>query len=407
MKVTGEMIMGSPHQLHHVKPRGHKAFPVPPQHLPPPPPPPAPPALTASQYLLAIMGKTNSAIANWRAFGAAVDKAYCDAYKHMLAVLSEVKEVQEARRKEKEAAFNFALNILTIGIGGGLATAAEKYVVGRIGKEAAKTMEEEGVKLVEKFAGSISDKVGDKLVDQGKEAAEWAYKFGQPSLNEAFKPPGVDPTEFGATIRDSIESRAADLESTVAALTDPVSQQSMPVELAKFWYELILQFPFVREAPAKIDWRMILPNSSAALWIAWAWGRDTDYWRRQAELDIMRNVTEEIDFDPIRRALDACRIPAAVINKSADHTLLNPMAMDKHTRKEVEEMIEQQKVEDVRDLHLIDMDKFITWSNTSAVTEVLFSGLHHAKSLPWFEEVGKQIAKRQRFGAMAEYMPDV
>jgi len=398
--------MGNPHQLHHVTPRGHKAFPVPPNYVPPPPPPPAPPGLTASQYLLAIMGKTNSAIANWRAFGAAVDKAYCDAYKHMLAVLSEVKEVQEARRKEKEAAFNFALNILTIGIGGGLATAAEKYIVGNIAEKAAETMEKEGVELVKKFASSMTDKIADKIVDQGKEAAEWAYKFGQPSLNDAFKPPGVDPTEFGATIRDSVESRAADLESTVAALTDPLMQQSMPAELAKFWYELIMHLPFVQEAPAKIDWRTILPNASAALWISWAWDRDRAYWHTQSQLEYMRNAQEEIDFEPIRRALNTCRIPAAVINKSADGTNWQPFIMDKRSRKEIDEMLEDQKVDDVRDLHLIDMDKFITWSNSSAVTDVLFSGLHHAKSLPWFKEVEKRIAKRQRFGTWAEFMPD-
>jgi hypothetical protein len=423
--------MGHPHPQHH-RPRVHKAHPHPPVHIQTAPPPPPPPGLSAEKYLLSILAAASTACQNWKTYGSSVEQAYGEAYRSQAGVLREVKEVIEARRKEQEAAFVFALNILTIGVASGLATAAEKYVVGKVVERAAargaeriaeksaehvvEKAETHGAELVKKFTSSVTDKVSDKAADAGKELGEWANKFGHTSMDDAFKPPVVDPVQFGAEIRASIDLRANDLWNTISTFMRPDILQSMSTDMAKTWYQTIMSMPFVLEAPPSMSPKELMPAATRALWIAWAWERDRGYWRdlRQGQDELDRNVVEELDFEPIHRALYSCGFPPAVVNKPLQTTSVMGSAMfSRGVKGTADLLVEMRKDQserawsDPKSLQVIDMDKFITWSNSSDVTRVLFLGVdHRLKGDSWFAEISKRLAKRQKYGSLAPYMPD-
>lgn len=327
----------------------------------------------AQSYLIDLLFLFGRCKNDWDRYADAVSEAYAWAWTHQSAVLKGVKEGIEIRRKAEEADALFALNMLTCGVGGGLAAFAAKKVLSTAGEE-----------LSEKFVEKMVDMAKEKAQEPGKKASEWLYKhLGNPEVGEAFSPVGVSPAEFGAHIKEGIEYRMGTLWDLGEMLRQE-AHNGITTEGARKVYETIANMPFIINRPKRqVSTGNLKVSALLALWLAWGWARDSKYWKIHSHLPT--NGGENVDFEPVRASLVSCGVPEALISQQ----FMGWMAY-----KDVEKLRKSQKeVDMVTDLKVIDMDAFINWANSDAVVEVLFKGL--PRNLEWFNEIPIQLKIRR------------
>lgn len=321
---------------------------------------------TVPEYIGYLNSKILVCKTAWEAYGFATAEAYAWAYHRQETVLKEVSDAIEKRRKAEEAMATFALNLITVGVGGAMAGACVKRVM----KGAAKEVVDEALKKAkEEAVEKIVDKVKEKVSEPIKKGTESLYKhLGTQTTEEAFKPPGTPPDAFGFKLLAGIESRTLALAKMVTAL----QEQSGSVTLSgvQALTEQVCNSAFVEQTPPEVDADELKPKASVALWLGWAWGRDMEYWRRVNAVDFKY---ENFDFAPVYNELIKLGVPPPLISQKR--------------------MSEPTFFHGAQPQTVIDMVGFINWSNSSDVSRLLFAGIPISND--WLKQVRQQLQIRQ------------
>jgi hypothetical protein len=74
----------------------------------------------------------------------------------------------------------------------------------------------------------------------------------------------------------------------------------MTMDEAKQLLSRILNTDFVKYPPFAVKKGVLRKKASVALWLAWAWGRDREYWERHS---LLFNAKGVVGFRAVRRVL--------------------------------------------------------------------------------------------------------
>jgi hypothetical protein len=313
-----------------------------------------PPTYNSSlAYVVSVEAEIRKATSSWKAYGYAVSQAYSKAYFEQGTLLSGISKNLEELRKKEEMIASFALTVLTVGVAGPLAAAATKEVF----EKGADVVKEQWV----------------HLVNIGLEkTAEWASEnLGDTSSEDAFQPSGIPPDQYGDSVQEAIETYTGFLEDTVLDFLRKGSE-NMTLDGAKKLYNVVLKTDFVKNPPQITDRHKLQDQARLALWLAWAWARDVDYWRIHNDGTIDKYRKELQQYEPLRKLLHLFPMPAF------DQTVY---FYPKRTtvRRPVRPLFSSDD-DDGDDLptghvDLIDMMGFLEWSVSTSATGALFAGM--------------------------------
>ena len=313
-------------------------------------------------YVVEAQSEVLSAISDWKAYAYAASNAYSKAYAAQGRVLESVNKRLEEMRKEDAARMSLALSLLTVAVAGPIASTILKGKVGEVFEELAKDLEgQESAEKVIKFAGKV---VEDAATDGSKKALEGVAEqvvkaYERPSAEEAFKPSGIPPDQYGDQLQEAIEQQSGVLEKLIRSYMR-LGSAGMTLDKAKQLLDSILKTDFVKHPPAAVKKGDLQKKASMALWLAWAWDRDEAYWEKHSSALLFGR--ELSAFEPVRRVLvDELHFPASEINQSGYGSA--------STRGAVEDPRWGRKVT------LINMTKFIDWSYSPGARAMLFSGM--------------------------------
>jgi len=137
------------------------------------------PAFTDSlHYIMLMQSLISEATTRWMAYVSAVTADYANAYSDQAATLKSVKKALEDRMKREEAIATFALNLLTVGVGGALAGQGVKMAIKGLGGK-------------EEFIEKAVDYAKEKVTEPIQKMTEWTYKkLGLELQEDPFEPPG-------------------------------------------------------------------------------------------------------------------------------------------------------------------------------------------------------------------------
>ena len=296
------------------------------------------------RYISLMQSVISDASTAWLRYAAATTEAYAQAWGKQKTALEDTKRKIEARSKRDEALATFALNLLTVGVGGPLAVASVKMAVKGLG--GSDKFVEHAVKLVE-----------EKSEEPIKTVTEWSYKkLGGEVSGDPFEPAAVSPTEFGAHLNQAVLYQTGTMTHLLAKL-----QMAGDVSLAgaKALAELIVPTPFIQDAPSlDITAGALLPNSLFALWLAWLWGRDADYWRLHGVINLGcyhgAYQEERVDFAPILKSMLSVHIPESV---AIQRESVSGLVGSSHTE------------------NLINMNSLLEWANSTQWCSLMYQRL--------------------------------
>jgi hypothetical protein len=377
--------MGVPHRQIPQKAKAHPAHPTPPAHFQPPVTPTPLKQFEDPRACISDLNDTiHTAATRWRRFAYALGGAYTIAWHAQGSILKQVKENLETRAKKQEADAMFALSLLTVGLGGALAGACVKKVIGT-------TEEQLGKEFVEKWAEKWGEKASEKGGEFGKIKAEWLTKhLYHPPAEEAFSPAGVEPLQYQDAMLEGIEYRTGTLEDLTQALKAQLNRGESLDNLPSV-YNSIVSSPFIASPPSlHISAEDLKMKALLALWLSWGWGRDVAYWRVHSVPAIGRN--EAVDFEPVHRSLIQCGVPESRIGQQFIGIGWG----------DVKAMQKSQGDKDWDQLTMINMSKFIEWCTSNDCIEVLFHGLPIKSE--WFQEIKTQVQLRRALGPYARYL---
>jgi hypothetical protein len=295
---------------------------------------------SVAEGLVFMVTKIMNATSHWQRYGDAASAAYSWAWHHQEAVLKEVSERIERRLKAEEAAAEFAFTLLTVGVGGALA--------GKFVKEAF-----EGTGVKDYLVDAAVDLAKEKVKDI-KPAYNWAAKqlgtVGETPSPDAFKPPGVTPDEYGPTLLEGIMQQTTELTDMLDALQS--SRDAITLQGVQNLAQVICKSAFVSQPPnPALTKQFLKPKALLSLWLAWAWGRDVNYWETHSMAAIYGN--EDSDFNPVREDLfKFAGVSEALITQQA--------------------MIKTKGLPTYGDV--MNMDAFLKWANSFAVIPLLLQG---------------------------------
>jgi len=312
-----------------------------------------PPYPKAAQYISLLESTISQCREHWGHYVDVTEQAYAWAWSHQGGVLENVKRKLEARRKREEAIATFALNLLTVGVGGALAGAATKGLVksagGLVGQELSK-------EFVDKAVDIAKEKVSEPI----KHATEWAYKaLAGEGSEDPFKPAGISPAEFGAELRSGVSYRTGTLWDMVVRLKRE-NITDITLAGARSLAEEIIPLPFLQEMPSlEIDAGSLKKKALLALWLAWAWARDEAYWKVHGSVmrgDSLNYQGERQDFESVMNDLLKLGVPSSVASQK--DTVYH---WGNRT-----ELIDE-----------INMPGFIAWANSMDWMRLMFQGVPH------------------------------
>ena len=269
---------------------------------------------TAGEYLTFLLTKLERCKSCWEAYGDACSEAYSLAYSKQYEVLKKVQKTLEQEAEQREKVLTFALSLLTVGVGGPIAGAV-------VGKLASKVIAKDATELVKK-AGEWAAEKAKEPIKSGTELAG-KHLFKAPSTEEAFRPAGVPPDQYGNKVQKGIHATAAALLRSVENFQSNGSA-GMTLQGARSLTESILNYDFVKYPP-DVDpdddtfTDDLTKNASMALWLGWAWLRDVPYW-----LNDVHNVfnpqfnTEPGAFKPVLEALTQTGVPRNQITQKGN-----------------------------------------------------------------------------------------
>jgi hypothetical protein len=343
----------------------------------------------AVSYVQDMELELNKAKADWDIFAQTATLAYQWAWKQQRDVLTKVEANQKARRAAEVAEIMFAINLLTVGIGGGLANGIAKKAFEAGAEDLTKQI---GADLSKKFIDKMVEVATDKAKEGIKKGDEWLTKYLEHSGSEdAFKPPLCEPDEYATKMMRGITYRYRVLLDLIGALKQEAKNGlSTPGTLAV--YTQITQSDFFRKRPdPNIDEGTLKLKTLMVMWISWGWLRDVPYWQRRSVGNFMFDLSEEIDFEEARESMKMCGIPESRI--STDF-----VGISFGNAKEINKLRDMQKDPDAEDrpLKLMNMIGFIDWCNSDDCVHILFRGLRGKQE--WIEQIPQLLIMRRAMG---------
>ena len=224
-------------------------------------------------YLINALTVIMESNQNWEGYVDAASIAYSQAYNGQAKVLGGIAKAIEDQKKRDEMIATFVLSVVTVGVGGGLASAAIK----RWGTPALE-------KMFENTVDKIAEKAQEKVKEPLKGLTEWVVKgLGPATSEEAFKPSGIPPDQYGSRMKKSVHLITRGLLKILRSFQAQGSA-GMTLNDARDLTDRLLNTEFVKNPPpdeaAGDDFQNDLAaNASLGLWLAWAWGRDKSYWQ--------------------------------------------------------------------------------------------------------------------------------
>jgi len=373
--------MGTPHRHLPHKTQTHPAHPTPPAHFQQPVA--TAPVKQFDNPLLCVMDLMNTislATTQWEKFANALGGAYSWAWHTQGAILKQVRENLETRARQKEAEAMFALSLLTVGLGGPLAGACVRKVLGTVGEAAS-----------EEFVTEMVNKAKEKGVEFAKTKEEaFTKKLYHPPAEEALSPAGVEPIQYQDAMFEGIKFRSATLQKLTQALINQISS-GQPLNNLQEVYNTIKTSPFVANPPGlHIGKEDLQVKALLALWLSWGWGRDVAYWRTHSIPTF--NQSEAVDFEPVHHSLIQCGVPESRIGQQFIGI----------GWRDLETIQKSQGEKDWDQLKTINMSRFIDWCLSDDCIEVLFHGLPIKSQ--WFWEIKVQVQLRRALGPYARYL---
>jgi hypothetical protein len=310
----------------------------------------------ARRYMDLVRDSITQAVAHWNHYGGIVKAAYASAWTNQERALKDAKTNIEQRKKGEEEALTFALNVLTVGVGGGIA--------GHLTKEFVEKVEKHG-----DLAKRVIEVATDMAKEGVKKSDEALSKYATGEVeDDPFRPPSITPAEFGGKVEQGIYAQTAPLTD---ALVEVDRQSTITLASARNLAELVCTHPFIVLQPKiNLDEEGMRRKASLALWIGWGWARDVPYWTHSQsdpmlELD---RLNESVDLRPIYKDLErwgeqayftqydvGWRVRQAVI--SSEMSMPFAQAKDKEMS-----MIDDARRSGSADDATIDMERFIQWS---------------------------------------------
>ena len=287
-------------------------------------------------YVVSVEAEIRRATSKWKEYGYAASKAYSQAYNDQGEVLSKVGKNLEQLRKREEQVASLALTIFTVGIAGPLAA----EVTTEVFEKGADVVKEQWVHLVN---------IG---LEHGAELA--AEHLGSSPSEELFKPAGIPPDQYGDELQEAIETRTSLLEDIVLDFLRKGSA-GMKIDRAKALYDVILKTEFVQNPPVVTDRTKLRKHARFALWLAWLWARDLDYWKEHSNATHYRKELQS--FEPVRLALDEFPI----------QHWEQDLYVEPHNEGGIQTFSDQ--------VTLIDMEGYIEWSFRASARAALFAGI--------------------------------
>ena len=270
----------------------------------------------ALSYVVDAQAEILSAVADWKSYADAAAEAYSQAYEDQGRVLGSVNKRLEEMRKEDAERMTLALTILTVGVAGPIASVLVKDKAAKVFEKLAENLQGKASKTALEAAGEmVKDSAGD-LTKKGLEkvAEEVSKAYERPSVEDAFHSSGVPPDQYGDQLQEAIDLQTGVLQKLITAFMRKGSA-GMTMDDAKQLLSRILNTDFVKYPPSAVKKGVLRKKASVALWLAWAWDRDREYWEKHS-LPLF-NAKELSAFEPVRRVLvDQLQFPASAINQT-------------------------------------------------------------------------------------------
>jgi hypothetical protein len=294
---------------------------------------------TAQDYL-GYLGREITRIGDyWFKFGEHSVIAYQRAWDDQGTVLTNVKKNLERTAMVQEAMMTFALNIVTVGVGGAIAGTMVKKVYSALEKPGEAVAKE----LVDKAIEATKKKIEEPI----KKITETSYKLLQSQpVEDAFNPPGLKPVAYGATLKAGILDRKIFLENMVHAID--VAGANISIDAALKLTTDVLNSPFMRDYPENVDEDLLYRKAYIAFWLGWIWVRDLPYWRMHS-----RYYQEAQDFQPILDELTNI-FPSSVIARITQRLMPGYGGMGYQIDDNADSIFGSQRV--------IDMERLIEWA---------------------------------------------
>jgi len=319
---------------------------------PAPPSPSTTPSFdTVSLYIEYLQGKILAATFSWHAFGEGCSTAYSKAYNDQGTVLSNIKrDLLDLRDKQKKI-LTFGLTLLTAGIAGPIATVE------------AKALFEVGEKKIQEAAAGLIQKGADGVAEWAKGALE------PPSFDEAFKPAGIPPDQYGNQLRKAIDLHASILEQQIVNFMKNGSA-GMSLDGAKRLSDAILTTDYIKNPPQLTNEHDLKDYAKLVLWLAWAWARDLPYWQEHS--DPSGYLAELRRFEALRKVLeDELHIDGV----TQTYTPMRRQSRNVPKPPFLQRDADYEYVPSGPEEDLIDMAAFIKWSMSRDARTTLFAGM--------------------------------
>jgi hypothetical protein len=290
-----------------------------------------------NQGLTLLTNDIGAAESAWTAYADVVTADYSWAWEHQGPILKEVHDNIHARLEAEEKTAVFLLNLVTVGIGSEFAGDCVKKI---IGSSEAKDIVDGIAKLATSQSANVI-KGGD----------DWVVKhFGSEPSEDPFRPPGLSPTRYGATLAFGIHNRATVLKN---ALSEVLKRPNVTLQGVQKLAEKIYSSTFMQQPPQVKPGDLQKP-ALLGLWLAWALDRDVDYWafRSGDMINYPKYAAEAVDFEPVRKDLRIIGVPIRQMSHFA------MIVGEQHTD----------------DNKVIDMYAFIKWARSMDAVNLLFRG---------------------------------
>lgn len=246
----------------------------------------------------------------WELMAVKFTRAYKVASSLQESALQKVKARKIARAKADQAAFNFLLSILTVGVAGGVGGALARGIFADTQKNAIDAAKQIGQFAVQQPPAALRD-----LLDPVKAVR-----------GDIFEPIGPDAFDYYLTLQDNILTQKNLLNIVFEQSPWGDSSLAQSPDVSEKLADWFLDQPYFKDKPdaLSIDEKKLAKSMRLALWVAWAYVRDIEYWywewrntkgyygnpTRERDGD---GLLESFDWDPVRLDLVPLGVPEFAI----------------------------------------------------------------------------------------------
>jgi len=250
----------------------------------------------------------------WRGYFLGVSAAYAAAYASQERLLQDAKKAVEQRKQREQAALTTALTMLTLGVGGPVATHfASKFAAGAT--EVLRAANAEKILNWARTGGSAGkDLIFSDWIDKLSEAT--GLRGGNLS-GDAYQPASVSPAEYGANLLQGAEERTNAMSDVARGWSE---SNLFSAQQAATMVQNMMVGDFFARAPSS---RMIettkdtlRQRAKLTVWIAHAHAQDPRYWTNENVKINFLGGSEVFDWEPVRQELVSLGVPSHRITTS-------------------------------------------------------------------------------------------